>query len=153
MCINITYVGQIAPLPQVPCFVLIKRALRDEGTSAHYRPPAPWSHLAPTLLARLTGAFDHLPAAVLTGASWRTGAPYRETKTAIDGAARAGAVCVEMEAAGLYAYAYARSHPVLCFAHITNTMATAGDDFEKGIDNGVHDALEIISAAARALAP
>jgi hypothetical protein len=31
-------------------------------------------------------------------------------------------------------------------------MATAGDDFEKGSDNGVHDALAVVRAVAVALA-
>jgi hypothetical protein len=57
-----------------------------------------------------------------------------------------------MEAAGLYAYAAARRHPVVCLAHVTNTMATDGDDFEKGLDNGVHDALAVARAVALAVA-
>jgi len=36
-------------------------------------------------------------------------------------------------------------------AHITNTMAVEGEDFEKGHDNGVHDALAVVRAAAAAL--
>jgi purine-nucleoside phosphorylase len=56
-----------------------------------------------------------------------------------------------MEAAALYAYATARQRQVVCLAHITNTLATEGDDFEKGVDNGVHDALAVTRAAAVAL--
>ena len=56
-----------------------------------------------------------------------------------------------MEAAGLYAYAAARNQAVVCFAHITNTMASTGADFEKGSDNGAHDALAVTRAAAGAL--
>ena len=37
-----------------------------------------------------------------------------------------------MEAAALYAYATARERDVVCVAHVTNSMATTGDDFEKG---------------------
>ncbi len=58
---------------------------------------------------------------------------------------------MEMEAAGLYAYAAARNQAVVCFAHITNTMATTGADFEKGADNGAHVALAVARAAAGAL--
>jgi purine-nucleoside phosphorylase len=60
---------------------------------------------------------------------------------------------VEMEAAGLYAYATARRQPVVCLAHVTNTMATAGDDFDKSGDNGVHDALTVAHAVSTALLP
>lgn len=151
LVVSITSAGQISPVPRTPCFVLIDRALRDEGTSAHYLPPARWSHLSETLAARLNGAFDDLPEPVLTGSSWTTDAPYRETAAAIAAAEGEGIACVEMEAAALYAYAAARGRAVVCLAHITNTMATAGNDFEKGSDNGVHGALTVAHAVATAL--
>ena len=152
LLISITSAGQIGELPESSCFVLIDRALRDEGTSVHYLPPARWSRLDDTLRAKLTDAFTHLPDPVVTGDSWTTDAPYRETAPAIDTARATGAVCVEMEAAALYAYAQARQRRVVCLAHVTNTMATAGDDFEKGTDNGVPAALAVVRATAAALA-
>lgn len=151
LVISITSAGQISPLGPLPCFVLIDRALRDEGTSSHYLPPGRWSRLDETLAAKLDGAFAALPEPVLTGSSWTTDAPYRETAAAIAAAQDAGVACVEMEAAALYAYATARGRSVVCLAHITNTMATDGDDFEKGLDNGAHDALAIAVAVAAAL--
>lgn len=151
LVVSITSAGQISPLARTPCFVLIDRALRDEGTSSHYVPPARWSHLDAALLERLEGAFDDLAEPVEVGASWTTDAPYRETVAAIDAAATLGVACVEMEAAGLYAFATARGACLVCFAHVTNTMATAGDDFEKGADSGVHDALAVTRATAAAL--
>jgi uridine phosphorylase len=153
LVVSITSAGQITPLPKLPCFVLIDRALRDEGTSTHYLPPARWSHLDPQLRDKLVGAFGGLPEPVLTGTSWTTDAPYRETAAAITAAEAAGVACVEMEAAALYAYAAARGRAVVCLAHVTNTMATAGDDFEKGTDNGVQDALAVARAVAAALQP
>ncbi|HZM80637.1 MAG TPA: nucleoside phosphorylase [Candidatus Limnocylindrales bacterium] len=151
LVISITSAGQICPVEKLPCFVLIDRALRDEGTSSHYQPPARWSQLDSEIRSRLDGAFDHLVEPVLSGASWTTDAPYRETATAIAAAEADGIVCVEMEAAALYAYATARQRRIVCLAHITNTMATQGDDFEKGADNGAHDALAVAHAIAAAL--
>ncbi len=151
LVISITSAGQISPIDRLPCFVLIDRALRDEGTSTHYQPPARWSHLDDKLRTRLHGAFDNLPEPVLTGTAWTTDAPYRETAAAVAAAEAEGITCVEMEAAALYAYATARSRDVVCLAHITNTMATAGDDFEKGTDNGVHDALALARTVIVAL--
>ncbi|MEO5608523.1 MAG: nucleoside phosphorylase [Ornithinibacter sp.] len=151
LVMSIASAGQIGPLPQTPCFVLIDRALRDEGTSVHYLPPGRWSHLDPRLRERLEGAFEDLPEPVLTGASWTTDAPYRETADQIAAAQIDGAVCVEMEAAALYAYATARGRPVVCLAHVTNTMASQGSDFEKGPANGVHAALAVAGAVSRVL--
>ena len=152
LVVSVTSAGQISPLGRPPYFVLIGRALRDEGTSVHYVAPARWSHLDDAMLARLDGAFDHLAEPVLTAASWTTDAPYRETSVAIAAARAEQVACVEMEAAALYAYATATGAPVVCLAHITNTMATAGDDFEKGVDDGVHDALAVARAVVVAVA-
>ena len=38
----------------------------------------------------------------------------------------------------------------MCFAHVTNQMARIEGDFEKGEADGAQEALEVISAAARA---
>lgn len=151
LILSITSAGQISAVDELPCFVLIERALRDEGTSLHYQPPGRWSQLDDRLHRRLAGAFDHLPEPVWPGSSWTTDAPYRETPCAIEAAKQDNITCVEMEAAGLYAYATACGQAVVCFAHITNTMATTGEDFEKGADNGAHDALAVARAAAEAL--
>ena len=48
-----------------------------------------------------------------------------------------------------YAYAAARQRDVVCVAHVTNTMATRGDDFEKGEDNGTHRILAVVDAIAQ----
>lgn len=153
LIISITSAGQIRPLASPPYFILISKALRDEGTSLHYQAPATWSHLPGHLERPLTRALRDLPEPVLAGASWTTDAPYRETRAAIDAAAQAGAVCVEMEAAAPYAYAAASGRDVVCLAHITNTMAQNGQDFEKGEANGARAALAIAAATANTLRP
>jgi purine-nucleoside phosphorylase len=55
---------------------------------------------------------------------------------------------VEMAAAALYAYAEARQRDVVCVAHVTNSMATDGDDFGKGQDNGTDRILHLVAAIA-----
>ena len=88
-------------------------------------------------------------------ASWRTiwAERFRETRTAITAMQAKGLLAVEMEAAALYAFADARGKPVLCFAHVTNQMATIAGDFEKGEADGTVDAFAIIAAAARVWRP
>ncbi len=49
-----------------------------------------------------------------------------------------------MEAAALYAFAKAKDKNVMCFAHLTNTMAQQEGDFEKGDDSGSVEMLDII---------
>lgn len=149
LLISMTSAGQIVAMGQPPYFVLIERALRDEGTSYHYLPPAAYSKLDPALLNCFEGAFEKASVRVLRGATWTTDAPFRETEAAIESARIQGILGVEMEAAALYTFAQVKSKAVVCFAHITNQMAQIEGDFEKGLDQGSHDALEVISLTAR----
>jgi uridine phosphorylase len=150
LLISMTSAGQIAPLKPPPYFILIDKALRDEGTSYHYLPPAEFSHASEALLALLDGAFSALRVPVERGATWTTDAPFRETAETIAAMRRKGLLAVEMEAAALYAFASARQKPVVCFAHVTNQMARTEGDFEKGEADGTIDALAVIGAAADA---
>src|SRR6185295_18361706 len=51
LLVSLTSAGQIVPAGPTPYFVIIDRALRDEGTSAHYAPPAEYSEADPSLVA------------------------------------------------------------------------------------------------------
>lgn len=153
LLISVTSSGQLDPVRPPPYFILIERALRDEGTSYHYLPPSRFSEAPEPLIEKLAGAFDDLDEPMLRGATWTTDAPFRET-TATIGAFRAeGLLAVEMEAAALYAFAAARGNAVVCFAHVTNQMGQIEGDFEKGAENGTADALAVVSRAARRLCP
>jgi uridine phosphorylase len=148
--ISITSSGQIAGSGPTPYFILIDRALRDEGTSLHYLPTTPFAGADAELVASIAaGLAGHRPP-VWQGATWTTDAPFRETEAAINAARGHGVLAVEMEAAALYAFAQARAKPVICFAHVTNTMALAHGDFEKGEANGAYDALDLIGSTALA---
>ncbi len=148
--ISVTSAGQISPAGPPPYFVLIERALRDEGTSHHYTPPAPYSELNPDLHKLLQNTFeDDAVPKVNRGVVWTTDAPFRETATEIERHRSAGILAVEMEAAALYAFAEATGNPVVCFAHVTNQMASVEGDFEKGADSGSTDSLRVIETTAQ----
>lgn len=152
LLISVTSAGQIANNGPTPYFVLIDRALRDEGTSYHYLPPATFA-VAPNaaLLTRVEEALSRIADIVVhRGATWTTDAPYRETEAAIVSARDLGALAVEMEAAALYAFAAARRRSVVCLAHVTNAMAQTIGDFEKGESDGATATLALIVATARA---
>ena len=147
--LSMTSAGQILPVQAPPYFIVIDRALRDEGTSYHYLPPTPYS-IADRHLVRL--AEDTLATAGLPvhrGATWTTDAPFRETAEAVASARDAGILAVEMEAAALYAFAAAQSKQVLCFAHVTNQMGQIEGDFEKGAADGAEESLKVISLVAQ----
>lgn len=148
--INVTSSGLILPKADPPFFVLVERALRDEGTSYHYLPPSDYAAIDDRLLTVFDGAFAESKVPVYRGATWTTDAPFRETRLAIEQARSEGIVAVEMEAAALYAFARARQRSVVCFAHVTNRMGNVEGDFEKGAGGGSGDALQVIAAAAKA---
>jgi uridine phosphorylase len=149
LLISVTSAGQITPLANPPYFVLIERALRDEGTSYHYLPPSRYSELNPALAARLRDQWNHARIPLQAGASWTTDAPFRETEAMIASCRDEGILTVEMEASALYGLAQAKDYPIICFAHVTNTMAQSGDDFEKGPDWGSERMLTVIAETAR----
>lgn len=144
LLISITSAGQIKPVHKPPYFILIDRALRDEGTSYHYIQKSAYAFIRPDILAMLNGIVKKKPL-VIQGAVWTTDAPFRETKEAISFAHSENLLAVEMEAAALYAFAQARKKKVVCFAHVTNQMGMIDKDFEKGKDNGNAVLLQLIS--------
>jgi len=150
LLLSITSSGQVTTLGPPPYFILIERALRDEGTSYHYLPSdSEYAEADPGLLVIAETALINVDDPVERGATWTTDAPYRETLQAIVAARAEGILAVEMEAAALYAFAEARQKAVLCFAHVTNQMGQSGD-FEKGEANGATASLALIRAVAEA---
>ena len=147
--VSITSAGQLDPVMTLPCTILVDRALRAEGTSYAYLPPDRFVAGDHRVLAAVAEELQRAGIETIRGATWTTDAPFRETRQAIDAAAAEGLQAVEMEVAGLYAFAQARGKPVVCCALVTNQMAQAGDDFEKGADNGAGHALALVAAAAR----
>jgi uridine phosphorylase len=146
LLLSMTSAGQIVPAGQPPYFVIIERALRDEGTSYHYAAPSQYAEADAGLVTLAAEALKGQKQRVVVGSSWTTDAPFRETADAIEAAHEKGALAVEMEAAALYAFARARGARVLCLAHVTNTMGQTGQDFEKGDAAGTTDALQVIEA-------
>lgn len=152
LLLSVTSAGQIADLGPTPYFVLIDRALRDDGTSDHYLAPAMFAAAPdPKLIDRAAAALGDLrDITVHRGSSWTTDAPYRETSAAIEAARALGALAVEMETAALYAFGAATGRSVVALAHVTNTMAVDGGDFEKGHADGTTATLAVAAAVARA---
>jgi uridine phosphorylase len=148
--ISLSSAGQIADLGQPPYFVIIERALRDEGTSYHYLTPSRFADADPQLLAKLVPALVQGGHQFHIGSSWTTDAPFRETERTVAIRRREGILTVEMEAAGLYAYAAAQHKAILCVAQVTNRLSCDADDFAKGVAEGAEAALALILAAAEA---
>src|SRR5262249_47185017 len=148
--LSLTSAGQIVAAGQPPYFVVIDRALRDEGTSYHYAAPSDFSEADPRLVAMAAAALKASGLDVRVGASWTTDAPFRETAKGIGGGQGKGVFAVEMEAAALYAFARTAGAQVLCLAHVKNTRGRAHEDFDRGEADETADALRLLEAIVSA---
>ena len=153
LLVSLSSAGQIVASGPPPYYVIIDRALRDEGTSYHYAPPAEFAEADPQLVAIAAKATSKNGPRVVVGATWTTDAPFRETAEAIEDARSKGILGVEMEAAALYTFSQSVGVSILCLAHVTNSMGQGGADFEKGEAAGTSDALAVLESVVAALHP
>jgi len=88
--------------------IVVSSAIRDEGTSYHYLLPAREVIADETGVKALTKTLEGHGVPHLTGKTWTTDAPYRETPARIARRREEGCLTVEMESAGLMAVAQFR---------------------------------------------
>jgi len=88
--------------------VLCNSAMRDEGTSYHYLPPARQVDATPRLVASIASALEKNRMPYSKGATWSTDAAYRETQPEADYFRSLGVKTVDMESAGLFAVGQVR---------------------------------------------
>ena len=86
------------------CGIIIPtRAIRDEGTSYHYAPPADYIDVNRKYREEFKAVCDEFGYPYIEGTTWTTDAFYRETPKKIAARKEMGAVCVEMECASMQA--------------------------------------------------
>jgi len=140
LILGLTSAGRISSSLPLPSFVVATSAVRDEGTSFHYLPPAEMVDLLMDEMSRLAST-------VVKGSVWTTDAPYRETTAQLQQYAAAGVLAVEMQAASLFAFATARKVSVGVVAHVTNATDHQDEQFEKGMEE---DSFSLLRAMLRA---
>ena len=129
LLLSITSSRQVAPLGPTPYFVLIDRALRDEGTSHHYAPPAEFAEADATVVPTAEHALAAAGIQIHRGATWTTDAPFRETSATIAVARTKGILTVEIEAAALPGASACCARPR---HQLHGCMRQSAHDFEKG---------------------
>ncbi len=86
------------------CGIIIPTAaLRDEGTSYHYAPPSDMIPVNGKYKALFKEVLSEFGYSYVEGMTWTTDAPYRETRAKVESRKAMGAVCVDMECAGMQA--------------------------------------------------
>jgi purine-nucleoside phosphorylase/GNAT superfamily N-acetyltransferase len=101
--------------------VVPSAAVRDEGTSYHYLPPAREVEAHPDALSAIERVLRARGVPYVVGKTWTTDAYYRETPRKIELRRSEGCLTVEMEAAALFAVAQFRGVPL-------GLMLYGGDD-------------------------
>lgn len=89
--------------------IVVDSALRDEGVSYHYLEPGREVVANPTAVKAMEDTLNAKNIPFLTGKTWTTDAPYRETQPAIDSCRAEGCLTVEMESASLMVVAQFRN--------------------------------------------
>jgi uridine phosphorylase len=95
--------------------VVVDSAVRDEGTSYHYLPPARVVEADAHGVGVLSATCDAAGVPCRAGRTWTTDAVYRETRARVERRRAEGCLVVEMEAAAFLAVARYRA---VRFAHL-----------------------------------
>ncbi|MDO4650730.1 MAG: nucleoside phosphorylase [Eubacteriales bacterium] len=86
------------------CGIIIPtRAIRDEGTSYHYAPASDYIDVNKKYIPEFKEVLDEYGYPYVMGTTWTTDACYRETREKVNRRKQQGAICVEMECAGMQA--------------------------------------------------
>lgn len=88
--------------------IVVSGAIRDEGVSYHYLPPAREVRANEVAVDALAMTLSRHGIPYRVGKTWTTDAPYRETADKISKRKEEGCLTVEMESAGLMAVAQFR---------------------------------------------
>jgi uridine phosphorylase len=88
--------------------VVPSTAIRDEGTSYHYLPPAREVGAHPSAVSAIEAVLKKRQCPYIVGKTWTTDAIFRETAPKIKARKSEGCVTVEMEAAAFFAVAQFR---------------------------------------------
>jgi uridine phosphorylase len=124
--------------------VIADRALRDEGTSYHYLPPARSVEADLALVQHISAALSAQHIVHSIGASWTTDAPYRETRRQVEAYRVEGVKTVEMEAAAVFAVGQRLNVPTAAVFVIDDRLADLV--WQPPADPRVHeDSLKVVA--------
>jgi uridine phosphorylase len=97
--------GALRPELRVATLIVPTGAIRDEGTSYHYLPPAAPAEPHPEAVVAIEATLQARGLPYHAGLTWTTDAFYRETPGKVARRREQGCLCVEMEAAALFGVA------------------------------------------------
>jgi uridine phosphorylase len=134
--------------------VIVESALRDEGTSYHYLPPARGIRADPDVVAVLTAVATRADVPFVVGKCWTTDGFFRETRGKVARARDEGCIVVDAEAAALRAVASFRRATIgqLLYAADDVSGATWNDRQWKSADTARRSLFYLAATSALQLA-
>jgi uridine phosphorylase len=106
--LGVGYAGSLSPELSPGEIVVCTGAIRDEGTSYHYAPPAVAATPSPGLTHWVQQTLEDAGLPYRTGMNWTVDAPYRETRQELRRFRREGILTVDMEASAMYIFGRSR---------------------------------------------
>lgn len=148
--VGIGMAGALVPDVLIGHVVVPTAAIRDEGTSYHYLPAAREVGPAPAAVAAVEETLVRRGIEYVTGTTWTTDAPYRETRKKVRRRVAEGCLTVEMEASALFSIAAFRGVP-LGMVFLTSD-SLAGEEWDKsGFGANIQTREALLEAAAEAV--
>ncbi len=127
--------------------VVCNQAIRDEGASHHYLPPAKYIDADGALVGQMVDAIRTRRAQCTVGTTWTTDAPYRETREEVLQYQSEGVKTVEMESAGLFTVGQVRGVQTASVVIGMDSLASLQWKTPERLNDILHS-LEIVYAAA-----
>jgi uridine phosphorylase len=126
--------------------VVCDRAIRDEGASHHYLPSKKYVLADKALAGQLADAIHARGGSSITGTTWTTDAPYRETREEVRQYQAEGVKTVEMESAGLFVVGQLRRVPAASVVVVMDSLANDEWQVPERLDS-IQRSLEVVYAA------
>ena len=145
--ILMTWGGILQPDIKPGDIIVVDQAIRDDGVSQHYLPPARYVASDPQLADQLASAIQARGGACTRGATWTTAAPFRETVEEVREYQAEGVKTVEMESAGLFTVGQVRNIPTVSVVVGMDSLAEFRWQVPKRL-NEILYSLELVYAAA-----
>jgi uridine phosphorylase len=108
---------------QTGSLILSTGAIRGEGVSLHYLPPAEIVESSSVMTQGLSAILTQKNSVHSSGITWTTDAPFRELRKDVLDYQNRGILAVDMEAAAMLAVAKANERPALAAFSMADTLA------------------------------
>jgi uridine phosphorylase len=142
-----TWGGALQPDLKAGDIVVCDQAIRDDGASHHYLASEKYIAAGGEMVNSLVRSIGKRGSPCLTGATWTTDAPYRETLEEVRQYQSEGVKTVEMESAGLFAVGQVRGVQTASVVVVMDSLASFHWQAPARLD-GIQHSLEVVYAAA-----